>query len=151
MRAPQRDESLPTDGPALTEETVLLDATSPDGVATSGILRRNSRYAITVTGTWQTGYGEADPECAAVPAGQGWRRDATASTLSSGADLFDLYVDGKDASLWPVDDDGTGCSPTRVYTGTFTAKRTGAVRLALWDVATHDNAGALTVRLRRIS
>jgi hypothetical protein len=149
VRAPQPDTSLPTTGSAVYDETVTLDAAAADGAVTTGVLRKGSRYTVVVTGTWQTGYGEADPECAAVPAAEGWRRDVTVHPTRTGDDLFDLYIDGKDAALWPVDDDGSGCSPTHVYTGTFTAKRHGAVRLALWDVATSDNTGALSVRLVR--
>lgn len=149
VRTPQSDRSLPTSGDSLWDETVELSTASPDGAVTSGILRSGRRYAVIVSGTWQTGYGEADAECSALRPDGLWRRNSSVQPARPRDDLFDLYVDGRDADLDALDDDGEGCSTTHRYVGTLRPYRTGAVRLALWDVATADNSGSLTVRLIR--
>ena len=138
-------------GPALTDETVTVAATS-EGVLTAGSLTAGQEYLVEVSGTYRyraTATYLADAECSRTPNDPTWRRDRSAHTWQPGEDHLDIYVDGQDLWADGDDEDAAGCDTrTHTYRDTFTPSRTGRVTLATWDPTTlSDNAGALTVRI----
>ncbi|MDP9395736.1 MAG: hypothetical protein M3Q27_16385 [Actinomycetota bacterium] len=146
---PTRPEDLVTEGTPLTDETVVVDAAT--GTArTAGTLERDRLYRITVTGTWTTGYGEADAECSTSALWTGWRRAGGVLPGRSWEDLFDVYMGSTDLPLEPTDAPRGTCSPSHSYAVTVRASATGVRELALWDVATRDNTGSLNVRIQAL-
>ncbi len=137
----------PGDTAPIGDETVSLDAAT--GKAwTSGTLRRGRTYTVTVTGTWSTGYGEADAECATYRGADDWQREAWAHPNRPYDDLFDVLFDGRDPAMRAADTRHTsGCSPTHTYVATLVPEQTRRLEFALWDVATRDNSGGLTIRI----
>ncbi len=138
-------------GPAVTDETVTVPATS-EGVLTTGSLTAGQEYLVEVSGTYRYGAKPnflADAECSRTPSDPTWRRDRSVHTWQPGEDHLDVYVDGEDLWADADDEDSEGCDTrTHTYRDTFTPTRTGRVTLAMWDPTTlSDNAGALTVRI----
>ncbi|MDT7573047.1 MAG: hypothetical protein QOE05_3221 [Actinomycetota bacterium] len=136
--------SGPPEPPA---ETVHVDTTDADGVTTAGWYHAGSTYEVVVTGTYDAGAGVvADAECTATTTDAVWR-SRRASTLSS-AYLWDATVDGRTRDWVPLSGSGA-CSPTHEYKLLYTPGSDGHLQLGVRDVTFADNAGTLTVTVKK--
>jgi hypothetical protein len=141
-------------GPALEDETVRVDATSPAGALTAGSFTAGETYLIEASGTWQYANSPqalADAECSRSPNDGTWRRNRSVHRSDAGSHHLDLYVDGIDLLAKEDTNSGEGCDlAAHMYRWEFTPTRSGRMSLQLWDPSTYaDNSGGLDVRVIR--
>ena len=150
-RAAPAAEAVLLAGPALTDETITVPATSA-GVRTNGSLEAGQTYLVETSGVIRYGSRTtqlADAECSRTANDSSYRRNRSVHSSEPNADHLDLYVDGFDLDADPDVNTGGSCDTrTHTYRYLLTPSRTGRVTLATWDPTTlADNDGALTVRI----
>jgi hypothetical protein len=129
-------------------ETVTVDSRDGDGVTTAASYHAGTTYEIVVTGTYDAGAGVvADAECTVTTADQTWR-DRRPSGLSSTSYLWDATVNGRTRDWVPLSGSGP-CSATHEYRLLYTPGSDGPLRLGVRDVTYSDNAGTLSVTVKK--
>ena len=128
----------------LRSDTVTVNAAAPSGSASTMKVRTGQKVTLVVRGTGTSGGATADAAC--VTTSTGWA--PTDPRILLGQDLLELWADGQRVAWRPVT--GTSaCASDHAYTATLTAAKNGPVRLGVLDLDHRDNAGSLTVTLRR--
>ncbi len=149
-----RDLSAPPAAPTETArgygvlgETVSVPASSARGVLTRYELEAGARYRMTVSGVVGLGQGsQSDGQCVSV--GSEWFPKASLDRRFPDQDHGNLYVDGVPFEGRST---GDGCA-SHSHSSTFTASRSGRLRLALWDpLGSTGNTGALSVQVQRLT
>jgi hypothetical protein len=124
-------------------DTLTVSADRGRGTVSAMRLRKGERVKVVVTGRYTSGRTTADASCVRTP--EGW---FPTDPRVLGQDVLDVWVDGQPVAWRAVG--GGACSEEAAYVARFTALRPGPLRLAVFDLDHHDNAGELTVSLRRL-
>ena len=106
-------------------------------------LRAGRTYSYRASGVWQYGagsYKKADARCIYRPDGKGWRQERTWLTAS--------YV----WSWRPTTDTGGGCNTKdHTYVATVRPGVSDAITVGIADTMRSDNAGTLTLAVKRVA
>lgn len=127
-------------------QTVKVEAKLSERFRTPFQLVAGQTYLVEARGTYAYGVGVADAECSATTDDatfqqNRWRR------IDARGDLLDVYVGNVGVSWTPVNPTPQGCSADHVYQYRLTPKADGLAELGIYDVAYHDNRGALLVTI----
>jgi len=126
-------------------DVVRVDAASRRGALSTMRLRAGQAVVLTVTGTQTSGTERADASC--VRTAVGWR--AADARVALGQDPLALWADGRPLGWHPVGR-RSGCATDHTYSARFVAAKSGPLRFAVLDLNHRDNAGVLSVSLRRL-
>jgi hypothetical protein len=149
LAAPTRSHrARPRSGKRWHQRTdeVAVAVDDPAGSVTTMRLRKGERVTLRARGSYRSGGVRADAACVRGPSGWGPTATDLAGEVAT-LDPYALWVDGVPVRWRPVD--GGTCSTGHEYATGFTATKNGPLRLAVLDVDHRDNAGRLTVTVRR--
>lgn len=121
-----------------------VDSSRRAGRVSTMRVRKGQRVRVVATGRFTSAGRSADASC--VRTGAGWRLADPAVLVPA---ALNLVADGRGLA-WSAPGAGRTCSADAVYRATFTATKSGPVRLSVLDVDHADNAGSLEVVLRRL-
>jgi hypothetical protein len=140
-------------GAPLSSERLYLDARRLTGVTTAGALQAGQPYLVESVGTYQykaTG-ARADAQCSNTAlAPRTWLPSRSLDPRHPDTDHLDLYLNGIDPRMDA--DSGEHCDPLQhTYRWTYVPSRTGRANFRVWDARYSDNAGGLSIRVRKLS
>ncbi len=125
-------------------EWLPLTTTSRAGTVSGLRLRRGEKVLVVVRGTHSSHGVEADATCVRTAAG--WLPQDP--TVGLRQDPLELWVDGRPAT-WRALGKKDGCSTEHAYATTYTARKSGPIRLAVLDLDYGDNRSSMSVTLLR--
>jgi hypothetical protein len=128
-------------------EVVTVDSRDDNGVPTARSYQAGQTYEVVVAGTYDAGAGiTADAECTTSPTDAVWR-DRRTSPMSTRL-LWDLVINDRSRDWVPLSGSGL-CSDSHEYRFLYTPGSDGAMRFGVRDVTYADNAGTLTVTVKK--
>jgi hypothetical protein len=122
-----------------------VDAGEADGTDSTMRVRAGERVTVFVRGTQHANGRNADASC--VETRHGWM--AKDPEVALGQDPLNMWVDGQAVDWRPYRQDGDCSTYYHAYVASFTATKSGPLRLAVFDLVHHDDKGTFQVGLFR--